>query len=365
MISIKRGLITQELFNRPGIAGCLVEIEGNEEKCIVYPDMTGEVNIGDEVLLNTSAVELSLGSGGYHYVMANLSLENKTLSPQGHIMKLRYTPMQLKVLSAEEEDSPYHQELFEADSLDGVPVLVGTLHSMLAPLCLQLAEAKLKVAYVMTDGAALPINFSNTVAGLKESNLLHGTVTIGHAFGGDLEAVNIYSGLLAAYKVFKPDVIIVTMGPGIVGTGTKWGYTGIEQGDILNAVDSLRGTPLAIPRVSFADNRDRHKGISHHTITVLSRVCRAKAIVPLANMEENKLAYILEQIRVARLFDRYEFTLEGADNSLNIMKNSDHKLTTMGRTVDEDQEFFLNLGAAALTAIKLVQGIRINKIALV
>ena len=36
-------------------------------------------------------------------------------------MKLRYTPMQLKVLSVEEEDSPYHQQLADADSIDGTP----------------------------------------------------------------------------------------------------------------------------------------------------------------------------------------------------------------------------------------------------
>ncbi len=365
MISIKRGLITRELFTRSGITGYLVAIDDKEEKCIAYTDLIGEVKIGDEVMLNTTAVSLSLGSGGYHYIMANLSLESQPLSPRGHIMKLRYTPMQIKVLSVEEEDSPYHQDLAEADSLEGVPVLVGTLHSMLAPLCLQLGEAKLKVAYVMTDGAALPMSFSNTVAWLKENNLLHGTVTIGHAFGGDLEAVNIFSGLLAAQKVFNPDVIIVTMGPGIVGTGTKWGYTGIEQGDILNAVDSLGGTPLAIPRISFADSRDRHKGISHHTITVLSRVCRAKAMVPLADMEENQLAYVLEQLRKARLFERYDFTLENADDSLAIMKSSGQKLTTMGRTIDEDKEFYLNLGAGALTAIKLIQGEKVSKIALV
>jgi hypothetical protein len=93
----------------------------------------------------------------------------------------------------------------------------------------------LKAAYVMTDGAALPMQFSQAVNWLKEQGIIHGTVTVGHAFGGELEAVNIYSGLLAAYEAFHPDVIIVTMGPGIVGTGTKWGFTGVEQGMVLNA----------------------------------------------------------------------------------------------------------------------------------
>lgn len=365
MIDIKRGMVVKELFSRSGIAGYVVKIDDKEEKCIAYPDLTGEVNIGDEVIVNTTAMKLNLGSGGYHYIMANLSVDSKELKPEGHIMKLRYTPMQLKVLSAEEQDSPYHEDLVDADSIDGIPVLVGTLHSMLAPLCLQLGQAGFKVAYVMTDGAALPMAFSNTVAKLKKDNLLHGTVSIGHAFGGDLEAVNIYSGLLAAKKVFNPDIIIVTMGPGIVGTGTKWGFTGVEQGEILNAVDTLQGIPICVPRISFADSRERHKGMSHHTLTVLSRVCRAKAIIPLADMEEQKLSYVLEQIRLAKLFDKYDYTLEKANESLTLMKDSDFKLTTMGRTIDDDKEFFLTLGAASLTAIKIIKGEKINKLALV
>lgn len=364
MIDIKRGLVIKELFTRSGIAGYLVRIDDKEEKCIVYPDLTGEVKIGDEVIVNTTAVKLNLGSGGYHYIMANLSVDSKELSPKGHIMKLRYTPMQLKVLSVEEEDSPYHQQLADADSIDGTPVLVGTLHSMLAPLCLQLGQAGFKVAYVMTDGAALPMAFSNTVAELKDQNLLQGTITVGHAFGGDLEAVNIYSGLMAAQKVFNPHIIIVTMGPGIVGTGTKWGFSGIEQGEILNAVEILQGVPICVPRISFADSRNRHKGISHHTITVLSRVCRAKAIIPLAHMEEEKLSFVLEQIRSAKLFDKYDITLENADESLTLMKNSSFNLTTMGRSIDDDKEFFQTLGAAALTAAKIVKGEKINKLAL-
>ncbi len=364
MLDIKRGLVTEELFVRSGIGGYLVNIDGKEEKCIVYPGLTGEVKIGDEVMVNTTAVKLGLGSGGYHYIMANLSLKSQDLTPKGHIMKLRYTPMQLKVLSVEEEDSPYHHDLIDADSLEGLPVLVGTLHSMLAPLCLQLGASQLKIAYIMTDGAALPIKFSNTVDWLKQNNLLQGSITIGHAFGGDLEAVNIYSGLLAAKKVFNPDVVIVTMGPGIVGTGTKWGYTGIEQGDILNAVDTLKGVPICVPRISFADNRDRHIGLSHHTVTVLSRVCRAKSIVPIAKMREDRLTHVLEQLRLAGLWDRYDFTLEEADDTLDLMRNSSLNLTTMGRTIDEDKEFFLTLGAAALTAASIIKGKNLNKLVL-
>lgn len=352
----RRGKILKELFSREGIKAFSVQIENREEKCIVYPSLVGDIMPGDEVLLNTTAVALSLGSGGYHYVISKGSPDEMEMDPTGHIMKLRYTPMQFKVLSVEEEDSPFHQKMLAADGLDGIPVLVATLHSMLAPLCLGLASRGLKIVYVMTDGAALPMAFSQTVDWLKRQGLLSGTVSTGHAFGGDLEAVNIYSGLLAARQVLGADVIIVSMGPGIVGTGTKWGFTGVEQGDILNAVDSLQGTPIAVPRISFADARPRHQGISHHTLTVLGRVCKVPVLVPLPFLDEAQNNYILDQIRTAGLFTCHRFAMEDASATLAAMANCELKMSTMGRGIVQDREFFLTLGAAAITAAQLVEG---------
>lgn len=365
MIEIKKGVIKEEIFSRPGIKGFTVLVGEREEKCIAYLDLVGEVEKGDEVLLNTTAVSLNLGSGGYHYIMANLSSPEKPLRPGGHIMKLRYTPMQLKVLSVEEEASPYHERLKCRDSLDNTPVLVATLHSMLAPLCLKLARKGFKIAYVMTDGAALPIYFSQTVSYLKENGFLKGTVTVGHAFGGDLEAVNIYSGLLAAKEVFDPQVIIVSMGPGIVGTGTKWGFTGIEQGEILNAVDNLKGLPICVPRISFADPRKRHQGISHHTLTVLSRVCRTEAVLPLPVMEEEKISYVFEQLRMNELWDRYQICLEDGSDIFAVLEKEKIKVTTMGRGSDQEKEFFLALGAAAAAAEKILKNEPLHRVKLV
>lgn len=353
MIESKCGKIVKELFTRPGIRGYLVNIDGVEARCLAYPELVGEVETGDEVLLNTTAVTLKLGSGGYHYVIANLNSSGKILHPGGHIMKLRYTPLQLKVLSVEEEDSPHRSTMLAANNLDNTPVLAATLHSMLAPLCMHLATNGLRVAYVMTDGAALPLAFSETVAWLKKRRLLAGSVTIGHAFGGDLEAVNIYSGLLAARHVLKADVIIVSMGPGIVGTGSKWGFTGIEQGEILNAVDTLGGIPIAVPRISFADARERHRGLSHHTLTVLAQVCRVRAILPLPVLEEAKMAYLLEQLQKKKLDEKHQLYYEDEAWLLELLKESELKIKTMGRGVEQEREFFLALGAAARVAERL------------
>lgn len=362
MLELKKATIIEEIFSRTGIAGYWADVDGSREKCIAYLGLTAPLKPGDEVILNTTAVTLKLGSGGYHFVLANVSQAGHSVKPGGHIMKMRYTPLQVKVLSAEEPDSPYHEQLKTAETLGKMPVLAVTLHSMLAPICLQLSKEKLKTVYIMTDGAALPIAFSETVHWLKKEQFLAGTVTIGHAYGGDLEAVNIYSGLLAAKAAFDPDVIIAGMGPGIVGTGTKWGFTGIEQGEILNAAEALYGIPIAVPRISFADKRQRHQGISHHTLTVLSRVCRAEAIVPLPVLEEKKNAFIRKQLQEEKLLDNYFCCMEEDHTIIKSMAECQHKITTMGRGTEEDPDFFLTLGSAAQAVIKIIKGIDLNRI---
>ena len=68
--------------------------------------------------MNTTATELSLGTGGFDFVVLNLSSNNNTLNGEGHIMKLRYTPFQFKTLSVEEQQSQYHDDIKDFKNLD-------------------------------------------------------------------------------------------------------------------------------------------------------------------------------------------------------------------------------------------------------
>jgi len=350
------GTVAREIARRPGLAEVEVEVEpGVTRKAVVYERVTGLVAPGDRVLLNTTAQSLALGSGGFDFVMVNLDRPEVDITGRGHIMKMRYTPWQCRVLSVEEEASPYYQLMQSTRDLGGIPVLVGTLHSMLAPLCASLALDGIGVAYVMTDGASLPLPWSKTVNELKQAGLLAGTVTTGHAWGGDLEAVNIFSGLLAARAVFKPQVIVVTMGPGIVGTGGKWGFSGIEQGVILNAVQTLRGLPIAVPRISFADPRERHRGLSHHTLTVLQDVCQVRVRVPLPLLDDEKQLFLKRQIAAAGLEEKHDLLFREGSLVLEAMSRQGMNPTTMGRNQEEDREFFLTLGAAARVACEAVK----------
>lgn len=319
-----------------------VQVGSAEAAALNYPDLLGPCRVGDRVLLNTTASELKLGSGGWHYVLAIWG-RGRSLSKQGHIMKLRYTPLQGRVLSVEEEQSPHHKTMLEARSLAGLPVAVGSLHSMLAPLAWGLGELQAKkLVYLMSDGAALPLALSNSVELLKERSLLQGTITFGHAFGGDLEAVNVYSALLAAKHVLKADLAVILMGPGVVGTSTKWGTSALEQGIFLNAAAQLGGKAVAIPRLSEADPRPRHRGLSHHTRTVLQQVVQNPVLLPLPRYFQN-FSPLQAQIGPLSQLIRWENT----EQLFRSLAESRLPLTTMGRGPKQDPLFFHGVLAAA------------------
>lgn len=358
MIRIRQGKVVKIVSQKPGITEVQVQLGDILDKAVNYDYLTGPIEIGNQVVLNTTAIHLGLGTGGVHFVMANL--DNPQLNPaeEGHIMKLRYTPMQVKCLAVEEEDSPHAQQIRKFQDLKKTPVIIGSLHSQIAPAAVGIKVAgkeKLKVAYIMTDGAALPLAFSKLTAELKAKDLIQATITVGNAFGGDYEAVNIYSGLITAKEVVGADVIIVAMGPGIVGTGSQWGFSGVEQGEIINAVNILGGKAIAIPRISFADSRKRHQGISHHSLTVLEQIALTPATLPFPLMDPIKTKLVRDQIRSHGLTNRHQIVIEDGEPALLAMENIFQlKVTTMGRNTLEDREFFLAAAAAGIVAAKLI-----------
>ncbi|MEW6172860.1 MAG: DUF3866 family protein [Bacillota bacterium] len=356
LVRLRAGKVLKIIDSRPGIIEVMVAVEGREEKAVAYEAFTGGLAPGDEVLLNTTAVARGLGSGGYHFVVASLSPRSLDAPETGHIMKLRYTPAQIKVMAVEEPESPFHPVLENASDLGGAPVVALELHSQLAPVAAAVwrhSGGRLRLVYVMTDGAALPLPFSRTVAALKEKGLLTATVTAGHAFGGDFEAVNVYSGLLAARYACGADVIVIGMGPGVVGTGTRFGTTAIEQGEVVNAAGVLNGKPIAVLRLSFADRRERHRGVSHHTLTALGSVALVPCAVPVPVMETEKTALVLRQLDAAGVTGRHRVeTVDGA-GTFDALDELDLKVSTMGRGRDAEPEFFLAAGAAGIVAARL------------
>ncbi|HEV2891160.1 MAG TPA: DUF3866 family protein [Frankiaceae bacterium] len=348
---MRHGRVTGVRRAWPGAVELDVEVEGESAVALAYPALVGTPEPGDAVLLNTTAVSLGLGTGGYHLVVAVPDRLPEDRSGPGHLVKARYTPHQATVLGVSEEASPHRDALASADSLDGMPVVVADLHSALPAILVGVRERSpgARVAYVMTDGGALPLWLSRTVAAVRP--LLAGTVTAGQAFGGDLEAVTLHEALLAARVVLAADVAVVTQGPGNLGVGTPWGFSGVAAGDAVNAVAALGGRPVASVRLSGADPRERHRGVSHHSRTAYGRVALARADVVVPVLDEPLASAV--DADLARVRERHDVVTVDAAHLLGPLRDSGLPLSTMGRGLEEDTAYFLAAAAAGWHAAGL------------
>jgi hypothetical protein len=302
----------------------------------VLTQLVGSVAVGDRVVLNTTAVELGLGTGGWHVVHWNLARDGFEESGPGHIMKLRYTSLQVDAGSTEEHGSPSETDL------GGMPVIVGSLHSQLPGVAAAIKHAhpEARLAYVMTDGAALPIAISDLVHAVTRAGLIDVTITAGHSFGGHLEAVSVPSALALARHASHADATIVAMGPGVVGTSSPLGTTALEVASVLDAAAALGGTPIAVLRMSDGDPRPRHRGVSHHSRTALD-LTRSSVLVAAPD------AGVFEH-------DRHDVRVVDGPDVPAVLAALDLHVTTMGRGPDEDPLFFRATAAAGALAAELL-----------
>jgi len=370
MIRIRNATVTAVLARRPGATevAVTVEPEGVEARALGYDDLTGPLTVGDRVVLNTTAVALGLGTGGLHLVMARLDgpadgrHDSQDGGGPGHLMKARYTPAQVRVLAVEEEASPHRAAVEAVRDLGGMPVVCAELHSMV-PVIAAAARAAcedLTVAYVMSDGAALPLAFSRLAAEMRDAGLVAGIVTAGQAFGGDLEAITLHSGLAAAQAVLGADVAVVAQGPGGAGTGTTFGYSGTQVAEMLHAAAALGGRPVACLRMSTADRRERHRGVSHHSLTVLGRLTLTRVAVALPVLGDAALAALVdEQLTRAGVVERHELiAVHPPADPATLLAAWNLKVKTMGRGPEDDPVFFAAAAAAGTLAAHMVREAR-------
>jgi uncharacterized protein DUF3866 len=339
----------------PGAVELEVTTGDGPLRALAYPALTGRPQAGDRVLLNATALELGLGTGGYALVIAVPDRLPEEPPGPGHLMKARYTPMQACVLSADEQGSPHHEVLRDADDLGGMPVVVADLHSALPAILAGLRAGRPAppvAAYVMLDGGTLPAWFSRVAAGLREAGWLAGTISTGQSFGGDLETVTVHTGLLAARHVLGADVAVVAQGPGNLGTGTRWGFSGVACGEAVNAAAVLGGRPVASLRISDADARQRHHGISHHSLTAYGRVALASADVVVPVLAGEFGARVAAQAEP--LGGRHRLVSVATTGLADALAACPVPLATMGRSLTQDQAYFLAAAAAGKHAAALL-----------
>jgi uncharacterized protein DUF3866 len=296
---------------------------------VFYRHLGSPPMVGEEVAANTVGLEMSLGTGGVAVIAPSLKESAHAPTNEDHFVKLPYTPLQFPASSPP-----------QAENLSGVAVVVLSLHSHLAPACCAAATLRpeCRVAFLWQEGGALPVALSRIVRELKDKQLLHAVVSAGSCFGGDLEAPNVYSGLLAAAgSELRADLVLAGVGPGLVGTATAFGHGGMAAAVALNAASSLDAEPVLAPRLSWADARERHRGLSHHTRTALQAAlagCRVAfpvdCEVSTAGLPERH-AYELVEASAAGSQERFGLTFE-----------------SMGRRYEEDPVFF-DAAVAAVT----------------
>jgi hypothetical protein len=187
------------------------------------------------------------------------------------------------------------------------------------------------VGYVQTGGGALPGSFSRDVVELRRRDLLCGHIAAAPAYGGEHDALSTVGALDAAARLGW-DAVLVGPGPGIIGSNTEFGHGGMAALDSAHAALSL-GMPAWIsPRMSAADPRERHIGLSHHTYTVLELLLAAVDVACPSDFTE--AAAELENARE----DRHHLHLHHVD--LDAYAASGLPTQTMGRTIAEDPLFF-------------------------
>ncbi|MGH2750203.1 MAG: DUF3866 family protein [Actinomycetota bacterium] len=341
-------LVEQE----PDLLVTKVDVDGQNVTAVAFPGMVAAIKEGDEVVLNTTGIDLDLGTGGIAFILWNLSNSDLPTRGRGHVVKLRYTPWQTEVLTAEAPESPHHESLREATSIHGTPVVVCGVHSQLGPVAAGIKEANpaARVGYLMTDGAALPLPWSNLVRSLKDAGLLEVTCTSGHSFGGDLEAVNVFSGLAALRNAAGVDAIVIAMGPGVVGTGTALGFTAMEQGPLLDVAGTLGGRPFACLRISFVDERARHRGISHHCLTALRLGTQRRCTIAVPELLDDQARVVAGQLEDAGLTERHAVVEATGVEAVRRAVEAGIPLQSMGRKLEDNPEFFVAAGAAGALA---------------
>ena len=323
-LSLRRGTVTAVVEEVEGLAR--IEVDG--EQCVSYPSLTGPVAVGDEVLINVQARALELGSGGFDVLYANLTSGlGLGAEPGAHVMTLPYTPLQSAVRFVEEDGAL-------AESLEGMPVVCCSLHSQLAPAAAGVGEG-VRVAYVQLPGGALPVSLSDSIRLLKGRGLIEVAIGAGACFGGDAQAVGVASALSwAAAQGFE--AAICAVGPGIVGTASPLGHGGLAAAEAANATSALGGSAVLAVRVSHGDERERHRGVSHHTRAVLDMVLGDRRIAWPAGLEAPEWLAERDEVDVTA----WREACEGLH------------LEHMGRGPDEDPWFF----ASAFAAGKLARG---------
>jgi hypothetical protein len=370
MLKLRRAIVVDAEPAQGPEQSLVVALDGAEDPpraAIADVTLVGRAEAGDELIVNVEALDLGLGSGGFDIVHVNLTRGLRGEGAAGaNVMKLNYTSLQHAVETVEDERLRLPVER---------PVAVLALHAQLAAVAWAFAQGapRRRLGYVQTEGGALPGGHSRTVRALRERGLLAGHLTAGASFGGEGEAITTAGALHHGLRTLGWDAAVCGPGPGIVGSSSPLGHGGMSALDSAHAALALGCPTLLVARMSSADQRARHRGISHHTLTVLDLLLGPVTVALPAGMRspvgadlraglgaifggatpsrpiEDRPALALDVERPVRI-TRHDWRRAVVD--LPAYASSGLRAETMGRGLTEDPLFF---GAALAGGVGLAE----------
>src|ERR1700749_1197965 len=147
MITWRNGTVSGTRREWPGAVALDVWVDGAPEdggqvRALAHPALTGRPQPGDRVLVNTTALDLGLGTGGYALVVAIPDRLPPDPELSGHLVKARYSPLQAPGLGAEGQGPPARGVLRDADDIGGMPFVVADLLSALPAVLAGLLSAE-------------------------------------------------------------------------------------------------------------------------------------------------------------------------------------------------------------------------------
>lgn len=366
MLSLESGRVIEILFQDDKIQILNVE-NGNKpsiERAINYIEETGICFYNDMVIINTIGNKLSLGTGGYNIIYLNLSSKlevGKDLDRRdGHIIKMKYTPGQLRVKAVEENIE--HKSIFDMDhKLLPKPVIYAILHSMIAPLVrtIKFLNPNVIISCVYTYGGAMNVSNSFTLKELKSEGLINNVITTGECYGGDYESINSTTGILFGFNGLKSDIIIVCCGPGVAGSSTYYGFSTFDFIGAIYMTKLLGLFPVLIPRISMADRRDRHRGVSMQSISILQTLDFSVHVPAYKDNEDKEgFNYIYNQLKQFGIIDKHIVKFIDDEIIKETIDFIAEDTRVMGRNYIEDPYFFYNCSSAGVYSVGLLNKIR-------
>lgn len=327
-LALRRGRVSSVKRRGPTVE-LTVDLDGEQRSAIAYRDLTGAVEPGDDVVVNVAALDLSLGAGGFDVLHVNLTRGLSEPAAPGDALKLNYTSLQHAVEPIELAAAPAVDDAVPGLPL-GCPVAVIALHGQLEAVAWAAAQSApgARVGFVQTVGGALPGPLSYAVRELRARDLLAGHLTAGPAFGGaDGEAVSVAGAIHGGLTTLGWSAAIVGPGPGIVGSGSALGHGGLAALDSVHATLALGARAVVVPRLSSGDPRARHRGLSHHSATVLELLLQPVEVAVPTELSDHPPALARHRLREAETdLDGYCATGLGT--------------RSMGRSIDEDELFY-------------------------